>query len=78
MNHGGSTALHSAAANDRAALVELLLEHGAEAASVKDANGDTPFGVAALREHEARQGQLRVARNEPAHERVSRRRGSRT
>lgn len=53
VNHGGSTALHSAAANDRAALVELLLEHGAEAASVKDANGDTPFGVAALREHEA-------------------------
>ena len=53
VNHGGSTALHSAAANDRAALVELLLEHGVEAASVKDANGDTPFGVAALREHEA-------------------------
>ena len=53
VNHGGSTALHSAAANDRAALVELLLEHGAAAANVKDANGDTPFGVAALREHEA-------------------------
>ena len=51
VNHGGSTALHSAAANDRAALVELLLEHGAAAAGVKDANGDTPFGAAALREH---------------------------
>ncbi len=53
LNHGGSTPLHSAAANDRAALVELLLEHGAAAANVKDANGDLPFAAAALRGHEA-------------------------
>ena len=53
VNHGGSTALHSAAANDRPALVQLLLEHGAAAANVRDANGDQPFAAAAAREHEA-------------------------
>ena len=61
----------SAAASDRAALVELLLEHGAEAATVKDANGDTPFGVAALREAARRPPACSPARPARAYLRLS-------
>ena len=50
INNGGSTPLHSAASNGRAALVRMLLDHGATA-DLKDTEGDTPFDAAAARGH---------------------------
>eukprot|EP00965_Chrysotila_dentata_P127697 4222550-Pleurochrysis_carterae.AAC.1 len=49
-NNGGSIALHSACANNCAEAVQLLCDAGADTAA-KDANGETPFDVAAARNY---------------------------
>ena len=52
VNRGGSTPLHSAAANGHCSCVQLLLEAGVDQ-SREDSNGDTAFAAAASRIHEA-------------------------
>jgi len=67
-NHGGSTPLHSAAANGHAACVEELLKAGADPAAT-DSTGDTPFACAASRAHAAAAGPL--APHAPPHASLS-------
>ena len=52
-NHGGSTALHSAAANGNADAARVLVAHAPAAAAARDTNGDTPLSLAAARGHDA-------------------------
>jgi hypothetical protein len=54
-DHKGSTPLHAASANGRAAVVQALLEHGAEV-DVRDAMDETPLL------HAARKGRGQVVR----------------